>query len=168
MLLGVSITRQRLSEFFICPIFSFFKYEMCLTFFQFSLIWFMDNTLFDLSDNPLLSSKVTVTIKVLDVNEFPPELAFVYETFVCENAKVGQVSVCVCVCARMCMCVNNYLCFNLSFWACCWCYSELMWENCALIFSFHAERELLPVQRCLSVSPYSVFHTRERSSLAYM
>ncbi|XP_059357798.1 cadherin-12a [Carassius carassius] len=42
-------------------------------------------------NNPLLSSKVTVTIKVLDVNEFPPELAFVYETFVCENAKVGQV-----------------------------------------------------------------------------
>ncbi len=58
----------------------------------------MDNTLFDLLDNPLLSSKVTVTIKVLDINEFPPELAFVYETFVCENAKVGQVSVCVCVC----------------------------------------------------------------------
>uniref|UniRef100_A0A8C2GLL2 Cadherin-12 n=1 Tax=Cyprinus carpio TaxID=7962 RepID=A0A8C2GLL2_CYPCA len=50
-------------------------------------------------NNPLLSSKVTVTIKVLDVNEFPPELAFVYETFVCENAKVGQVIVlCVCVC----------------------------------------------------------------------
>uniref|UniRef100_A0A8C2GLW6 Cadherin-12 n=1 Tax=Cyprinus carpio TaxID=7962 RepID=A0A8C2GLW6_CYPCA len=49
-------------------------------------------------NNPLLSSKVTVTIKVLDVNEFPPELAFVYETFVCENAKVGQVIVlCVCV-----------------------------------------------------------------------
>nr|XP_055058045.1 cadherin-12a [Misgurnus anguillicaudatus] len=42
-------------------------------------------------NNPLLSSKVTVTIKVLDVNEFPPELAFEYETFVCENAKVGQV-----------------------------------------------------------------------------
>uniref|UniRef100_A0A671NH65 Cadherin-12-like n=1 Tax=Sinocyclocheilus anshuiensis TaxID=1608454 RepID=A0A671NH65_9TELE len=37
------------------------------------------------------SNKVTVTIKVLDVNEFPPELAFVYETFVCEKAKVGQV-----------------------------------------------------------------------------
>lgn len=101
--------------------------------------------LFDLSDNPLLSSKVTVTIKVLDVNEFPPELAFVYETFVCENAKVGQVSVSVCVCARICMCVNNYLCFNLSFWACCWCCSELMWENCALIFSFHAY-QCLPLQ----------------------
>ncbi|XP_051556282.1 cadherin-12-like isoform X2 [Myxocyprinus asiaticus] len=41
-------------------------------------------------NKPLLSSKVTVTIKVLDVNEFPPELAL-YETFVCENAKVGQV-----------------------------------------------------------------------------
>ncbi|RXN05740.1 cadherin-12-like isoform X1 [Labeo rohita] len=42
-------------------------------------------------NNPLLSSKVTVTVKVLDVNEFPPELAFVYETFVCENAKVIQI-----------------------------------------------------------------------------
>ncbi|TRY64614.1 hypothetical protein DNTS_017037 [Danionella cerebrum] len=41
--------------------------------------------------NPQLSSKVTVTIKVLDINEFSPELAFDYETFVCENAKVGQV-----------------------------------------------------------------------------
>lgn len=58
----------------------------------------MDNIPFDVSDNPLLSSKVTVTIKVLDVNEFPPELAFEYETFVCEKAKVGQVSVHVCVC----------------------------------------------------------------------
>lgn len=28
---------------------------------------------------------------MLDINEFPPELASPYETFVCENAKVGQV-----------------------------------------------------------------------------
>ncbi|XP_051984123.1 cadherin-12a isoform X2 [Xyrauchen texanus] len=42
-------------------------------------------------NNPLLSSKVTVTIKVLDVNEYPPELAFLYKTFVCENTKVGRV-----------------------------------------------------------------------------
>ncbi|XP_028832939.1 cadherin-12a isoform X2 [Denticeps clupeoides] len=41
--------------------------------------------------NPLLFSKVTVTINVLDVNEFPPELVVPHETFVCENAKVGQV-----------------------------------------------------------------------------
>lgn len=70
----------------------------CVSYFSVStdLIHGSFNTLFDLSDNPLLSSKVTVTIKVLDVNEFPPELAFIYETFVCENAKVGQVSMCVC------------------------------------------------------------------------
>lgn len=46
-----------------------------------------------LTDNPVLTSKVTVTIHVLDVNEFPPELAVPYETYVCEGAKVGQVSV---------------------------------------------------------------------------
>ncbi|XP_071402844.1 cadherin-12-like [Centroberyx affinis] len=42
-------------------------------------------------NNPLLSAKVSVTVNVLDVNEFPPELAVPSDTFVCENAKVGQV-----------------------------------------------------------------------------
>ncbi|XP_024247356.1 cadherin-12-like [Oncorhynchus tshawytscha] len=42
-------------------------------------------------NNPLLSNKVTVTVNVLDVNEFPPELAVPFDTFVCENAEVGQV-----------------------------------------------------------------------------
>ncbi|KAL0966088.1 hypothetical protein UPYG_G00290730 [Umbra pygmaea] len=42
-------------------------------------------------NNPLLSSIVTVTVNVLDVNEFPPELDIPFDTFVCENAKVGQV-----------------------------------------------------------------------------
>ncbi|KAI4891753.1 hypothetical protein NFI96_030071 [Prochilodus magdalenae] len=42
-------------------------------------------------NNPVLTSKVSVTVHVLDVNEFPPELAVPYETFVCESAKVGQV-----------------------------------------------------------------------------
>ncbi|KAG5841951.1 hypothetical protein ANANG_G00172500 [Anguilla anguilla] len=41
--------------------------------------------------NPALSRKVPVTINVLDVNEFPPELAMNYESFVCENSKPGQV-----------------------------------------------------------------------------
>uniref|UniRef100_A0A673CRL3 Cadherin-12 n=1 Tax=Sphaeramia orbicularis TaxID=375764 RepID=A0A673CRL3_9TELE len=41
--------------------------------------------------NPVLTSRVAVTVHVLDINEFPPELASPYETFVCENAKVGQV-----------------------------------------------------------------------------
>lgn len=48
---------------------------------------------FIFTDNPILTSKVAVTIHVLDVNEFPPELAIPYETYVCEGAKVGQVSV---------------------------------------------------------------------------
>lgn len=145
--------------FYICPFSFLFQVWNVSHILQFPLILFMDNALFDLSDNPLLSSKVTVTIKVLDVNEFPPELAFVYETFVCENAKVGQV--------RMCVWITTCASIWVS-WPVVGCCSELMWENCALIFSFHAERELLPVQRCLSVSPYSVFYTRERSSLAYM
>lgn len=42
-------------------------------------------------DSPVLTSRVAVTVHVLDINEFPPELASPYETFVCENAKTGQV-----------------------------------------------------------------------------
>uniref|UniRef100_A0A671T8D9 Cadherin-12 n=1 Tax=Sinocyclocheilus anshuiensis TaxID=1608454 RepID=A0A671T8D9_9TELE len=42
-------------------------------------------------NNPVLTSRVAVTVHVLDINEFPPELAMPYETFVCESAKVGQV-----------------------------------------------------------------------------
>ncbi|KAM8882051.1 cadherin-12-like isoform 3-T3 [Synchiropus picturatus] len=42
-------------------------------------------------NSPVLTSRVAVTVHVLDINEFPPELAAPYETFVCENAKVGQV-----------------------------------------------------------------------------
>ncbi|KAF6356709.1 cadherin 12 [Rhinolophus ferrumequinum] len=41
--------------------------------------------------NPLLTSKVNILINVLDVNEFPPEIAVPYETAVCENAKPGQI-----------------------------------------------------------------------------
>ncbi|XP_056627776.1 cadherin-12 [Triplophysa dalaica] len=42
-------------------------------------------------NNPVLTSKVAVTVHVLDINEFPPELTMPYETFVCESAKAGQV-----------------------------------------------------------------------------
>ncbi|XP_015666269.1 cadherin-12 isoform X2 [Protobothrops mucrosquamatus] len=41
--------------------------------------------------NPLLTNKVNVIINVLDVNEFPPEIAVPYESYVCENARPGQV-----------------------------------------------------------------------------
>lgn len=46
---------------------------------------------FSSPDSPVLTSRVAVTVHVLDINEFPPELASPYETFVCENAKMGQV-----------------------------------------------------------------------------
>ncbi|CAB1447943.1 unnamed protein product [Pleuronectes platessa] len=41
-------------------------------------------------NSPVLTSRVAVTVHVLDINEFPPELSSPYETFVCENAKMGQ------------------------------------------------------------------------------
>ena len=51
-------------------------------------LWVVDHSFFY---NPILSNKVTVTVNVLDVNEFPPELTIPFDTFVCENAKVYQV-----------------------------------------------------------------------------
>uniref|UniRef100_A0A3Q3QM33 Cadherin-12 n=1 Tax=Monopterus albus TaxID=43700 RepID=A0A3Q3QM33_MONAL len=36
-------------------------------------------------NSPVLTSRVGITVHVLDINEFPPELASPYETFVCEN-----------------------------------------------------------------------------------
>ncbi|XP_031730427.1 cadherin-12-like [Anarrhichthys ocellatus] len=42
-------------------------------------------------NNPLLYTKLSVAVNVLDVNEFPPELAVPSDTFVCENSRVGQV-----------------------------------------------------------------------------
>lgn len=44
------------------------------------------------TDKPLLSTKVSVTVNVLDVNEFPPQLTVPSDTFVCENSRVGQVN----------------------------------------------------------------------------
>lgn len=44
------------------------------------------------ADNPDLLSHVTVGIRVLDVNDNPPELAREYDIVVCENSKPGQVS----------------------------------------------------------------------------
>lgn len=49
------------------------------------------SVVFSPADSPVLSSRVAVTVHVLDINEFPPELASPYETFVCENSKAGQV-----------------------------------------------------------------------------
>ncbi|NXE13171.1 CADH9 protein, partial [Lophotis ruficrista] len=42
-------------------------------------------------NNPKQSSQIPVFIRILDINDHAPELAKYYETFVCENAKAGQL-----------------------------------------------------------------------------
>lgn len=44
------------------------------------------------ADNSKQSSQVPVFIRILDINDHAPEFAMYYETFVCENAKPGQVN----------------------------------------------------------------------------
>ncbi|MGH0145274.1 UNVERIFIED_CONTAM: hypothetical protein FKN15_032853 [Acipenser sinensis] len=49
------------------------------------------SNLFVTSDNPTQTGSVSVTVKVIDVNDNPPELEKYYEAFVCENTKAGQL-----------------------------------------------------------------------------
>ncbi|XP_061202671.1 cadherin-9 isoform X2 [Neopsephotus bourkii] len=42
-------------------------------------------------NNPKQSSQVSVFIQILDINDHAPEFSKYYETFVCENAKAGQL-----------------------------------------------------------------------------
>ncbi|XP_062355077.1 cadherin-9 isoform X2 [Cinclus cinclus] len=42
-------------------------------------------------NNPRQSSQIPVFIRILDINDHAPEFANYYETFVCENAKAGQL-----------------------------------------------------------------------------
>ncbi|XP_007956281.1 cadherin-9 [Orycteropus afer afer] len=42
-------------------------------------------------NNPKQSSHIPVFIRILDINDHAPEFATYYETFVCENAKPGQL-----------------------------------------------------------------------------
>ncbi|XP_006115977.2 cadherin-9 [Pelodiscus sinensis] len=42
-------------------------------------------------NNPKQSSQIPIFIKILDINDHAPEFAKYYETFVCENAKAGQL-----------------------------------------------------------------------------
>ncbi|XP_060151669.1 cadherin-9 isoform X3 [Globicephala melas] len=42
-------------------------------------------------NNSKQSSRIPVFIRILDINDHAPELAMYYETFVCENAKPGQL-----------------------------------------------------------------------------
>lgn len=67
-----------------------------------------------LSDNPLLCTKVSVTVSVLDVNEFPPEVAIPADTFVCENSRVGQVNCLLtsyCEMAMVSPTIHLFLCY---------------------------------------------------------
>lgn len=43
------------------------------------------------ADNPRQSSHVPVYIRLLDINDNAPTFATVYETYVCERTKPGQV-----------------------------------------------------------------------------
>ncbi|NWQ86569.1 CADH9 protein, partial [Burhinus bistriatus] len=42
-------------------------------------------------NNPKQSSQIPVFVRILDINDHAPEFAKYYETFVCENAKAGQL-----------------------------------------------------------------------------
>lgn len=44
------------------------------------------------SDNPKQTTRATVYILILDVNDNAPQFAMFYDTFVCENARPGQVT----------------------------------------------------------------------------
>lgn len=44
------------------------------------------------ADNHTMVSHSAVSIRILDVNDNPPELATPYEASICEDAKPGQVS----------------------------------------------------------------------------
>lgn len=44
-----------------------------------------------LTDNHAQLSRASLRIRILDVNDNPPELATPYEAAVCEDAKPGQV-----------------------------------------------------------------------------
>ncbi len=43
-------------------------------------------------DNHTMETHSAVSIRILDVNDNPPELALPYEASICEDAKPGQVS----------------------------------------------------------------------------
>ncbi|XP_059132217.1 cadherin-18 isoform X3 [Peromyscus eremicus] len=53
--------------------------------------WYNITVMASENDNPDLLSHVSVGIRVLDVNDNPPELAREYDIVVCENSKPGQV-----------------------------------------------------------------------------
>jgi hypothetical protein len=54
--------------------------------------WYWNLTHVLVSDNPKQISDIPVFIRILDINDHAPEFATYYETYVCENAKPGQVN----------------------------------------------------------------------------
>lgn len=60
--------------------------------------WWLFHSLSLFADNSRQGNRVPVFIRLLDVNDNAPTLATVYETFVCEKTKAGQVPVCLSVC----------------------------------------------------------------------
>ncbi|XP_013910025.1 PREDICTED: cadherin-10-like [Thamnophis sirtalis] len=49
-------------------------------------------------NNPKETTRVSVYVRILDVNDNAPQFAVFYDTFVCENARAGQVSqLCTCI-----------------------------------------------------------------------
>uniref|UniRef100_A0A4X1TNR1 Cadherin-6 n=1 Tax=Sus scrofa TaxID=9823 RepID=A0A4X1TNR1_PIG len=56
-----------------------------------TLLWHNITVIATEINNPKQSSRVPLYIKVLDVNDNPPEFAEFYETFVCEKAKADQL-----------------------------------------------------------------------------
>lgn len=62
-----------------------------LAFRTWEVFWLWALCVCALADNPSQISSVSVAVKVLDVNDNPPSLTHYLETYVCENAKAGQV-----------------------------------------------------------------------------
>lgn len=53
---------------------------------------FLNNFFSPFLDNPKQMTRVAVFVRILDVNDNAPQFAVFYDTFVCENARPGQVS----------------------------------------------------------------------------
>lgn len=69
------------------------------------------------ADNSRQSSHVSVFIHLLDVNDNAPTFATVYETFVCERTKAGQVAVCLSVCFSVCQSLRTLLDTKNTLWS---------------------------------------------------
>lgn len=60
---------------------------------QANIIFILHSLSIYISGNPKQSTQAPIFIRILDINDHAPEFAKYYETFVCENAKAGQVNI---------------------------------------------------------------------------